>query len=490
MFLFPLLFLCVHSHLTIIGPSSLVNRFSNKGIEISYSKIGMQTDFYVRGQLFFDTTTSSKDACSPLNGLQLGKNNTSPYDESYKILLAYKGTCSLTQKARNAQNAGASMLIVINTGTIELSNVIFSSDAHDIYIPIAMIDNQEGKIIEDYMISNPSEKIIAEVNFTPKKDKKGVDFKLFFSSSEPRAYLLINQFTKYIDKFGEQVNFEPVYVVHQNPYYVEENPKSNPNCLSRGVYCYFPKETTITKEGQNILMEDIRQKCLFKLGNEQENKLYYEYMNIFYAECIENQKNSLTEACSKSALKKLGYPETFLDKCIADSFGVDTLSHDSYKEKENKILKNEYNEILKYQLTSFPALAINTNIVYDIIKEDTLVINLCNSVEEKPDFCPFFTGFTDIHRKSARRRNKIIYFLIILVIVINVLLFFMCKAYIIEKINSRVTSGNIDIDGRINNVIKNYFSLKNSSNDYKAFDDKKGSSPQVIEMHEGSVNTV
>ena len=120
----------------------------------------------------------------------------------------------------------------------------------------------------------------------------------------------------------------------------------------------------------------------------------------------------------------------------------------------------------------------------------TLVINLCNSVEEKPDFCPFFTGFTDIHRKSARRRNKIIYFLIILVIVINVLLFFMCKAYIIEKINSRVTSGNIDIDGRINNVIKNYFSLKNSSNDYKAFDDKKGSSPQVIEMHEGSVNTV
>ena len=482
-----LLFISINSQLSILSPFHLVEQFYNKQIEMTYGKIGLLSDFYIRGQLFMETITENHDACYPLTKLDLRKNNTI-YDENYKILLAYKGGCSFAQKARNAQNAGASMLIVINQGNTPIDNAIFDDDSSDIFIPVTLINHNDGLILDNYIKSNPTTKILVEVNFSPKKERKVIDFKLFFSSSEPRAYDLIGNMRKYLDKFGDQVEFTPYYVVHKNPYYVEENPKSSINCLSRGVYCYFPKETTIIQEGQKILLEDIRQKCMFKLSKQKSNLLYYEYMDTFSKKCINSEQKSLSRLCSESALEKLGYPANYVDQCIADSFGINIndLNSASYIDKENNILKKEYEEILKCKLTSFPAVVINGNVIDGIIKENNIVKNLCNNVKDKPSFCPYITGLSDEHIKKGMKRNKAIYFLIILLIFINISLFFMCRAYINDKIKDRVNTGVIDVDSRINNVINNYFALKNSTNDYKAFEP----SNHVIELKEGKVSTI
>ena len=481
-----LLIFSIYSQLSILGPYKLVQQFSDKKIDIAYGKVGLLSDFYIRGELLMESITENHDACSPLTGLNLKKKNDTIYDEDYKILLAYRGSCSFAQKARNTQNAGASMLLVINVGNTPINNVIFTDDSADINIPVALINYSDGKMIHDFIKLNPNSKISVEVNFTPKREKPVVDFKFFFSSSEPRAYDLLGNMTKYLDKFGDQLNFIPHYVVHQNPYYVEENPQSNINCLSRGVYCYFPKETTIIQEGQKILLEDLRQKCMYKLSKEKSINLYYEYMSSFSKECINNPTKSFGKLCSQNVLEKLGYPGNYLDKCIADSFGIgiNELSSSSYIDKDNKILKEEYSEILKYKLTSFPAVVINDNILDGIIKEIKIVELLCNNVKIKPLFCYFFTGNTDEHIRSGKTRNKIIYFLIFLLIIINISLFLMCRTYILEKINKFFNS-NMDVDSRINNVINNYFSLKNN-NDYKAFNPKS----QTIEMQEGKVSTV
>ena len=126
-----------------------------------------------------ETITENHDACSPLTGLDLRKKNTTIYDENFKILLAYRGTCSFAQKSRNAQNAGASMLIVINVGNTPINNVIFMDDSNDIFIPVALINNSDGIIIDNYLKFNQGSKILIEVNFSPKRDKKVVDFKFF-----------------------------------------------------------------------------------------------------------------------------------------------------------------------------------------------------------------------------------------------------------------------------------------------------------------------
>ena len=486
-YLIILLFASINAQLTFLNPHHLAALFINNTIDIEYGKVGLLTDFYIRGQILLETISPKKGACSSLTGINLRKNNNTAYDENYKILLAYMGTCSISQKARNAQNAGASMLILINQG----NSVSNEETGNDLYIPVAFISKKDGKIIENYIMNNPGENILVEINFKPKQ-KQFVEFKFFFSSSEPRAYELLGNMTSYMDHFGKQVIFTPYYVVHKNPYYVEENPNSNINCLSRGVYCYYPKETTITQEGRKILLENIRQKCMYELNKENNIKQYFKYLATFAKLCINVEKKSLTRECSQLTLKNLGYAEDYLDECIAGSFGVAqySLSSNTYIEKNNKILEKEYKEILKYKLTSFPAIIINEKPMEGIIKEKNIVIELCNGVIEKPNFCSFFTGFTDEHRIQSKFRSFTIYFLILLLIVINIGLFFMCRTYILEKLKDKIDFENIDFEGRIKNMVNNYFVLRgNTNNDYHSLDNQSNNN-NIKTPNEGQVLNV
>ena len=84
----------------------------------------------------------------------------------------------------------------------------------------------------------------------------------------------------------------------------------------------------------------------------------------------------MTRECSKLALIEIGYPENYLDDCVSDSFGVisEDLNSNFFIEKNNKLLEKEYNEILKYKLTTFPAVFINNKPLNGIIKELNIVV--------------------------------------------------------------------------------------------------------------------
>ena len=123
-----------------------------------------------------------------------------------------------------------------------------------------------------------------------------------------------------------------------------------------------------------------------------------------------------------------------------------------------------------------------------IIKEKSIVIELCNGVLEKPMFCSYFTGFTEEHRSQSEFRSFTIYLLIFLLIVINIGLFFMCRTYILEKLKDKVNIDNIDFEGRIKNMINNYFVLRgNNNNDYHQLENQSNNNPT---QNEGQVFTV
>ena len=106
-YLITLLISAINTQLTFLSPHSLSSLFINNTIDIEYGKVGPLTDFYIRGQIILENITPNKDACSSLTGINLRKNNNTAFDENFKILLAFAGSCPISQKARNAQNAGA-----------------------------------------------------------------------------------------------------------------------------------------------------------------------------------------------------------------------------------------------------------------------------------------------------------------------------------------------------------------------------------------------
>ena len=122
---------------------------------------------------------------------------------------------------------------------------------------------------------------MVEINFKEKEARKKVEFKFFYSSSELKAYELINNLAKYTDKFNSLVEFTPIYVIHQSPQY-------NPKKSTREIYTP-PK---------------------------------------------------FNERCSKRTLDSIGYPVNYLDGCIAESFGVNSLLSSNYIDNGNSIFKN------------------------------------------------------------------------------------------------------------------------------------------------------
>ena len=69
----------------------------------------------------------------------------------------------------------------------------------------------------------------------------------------------------------------------------------------------------------------------------------------------------------------------------------------------------------------------------------------------------------------------------------------MCRTYISEKLKNRINFENISIEGRIKNIINNYFILKNNNNDYQSFENQESdnnSSTQNYIMKEGKVDTI
>ncbi len=86
---------------------------------------------------------------------------------------------------------------------------------------------------------------------------------------------------------------------------------------------------------------------------------------------------------------------------------------------------------------------------------------MCYYAYERPDFC----------NNSQFNSNKefdftfwiIIIGLFILLFLIIGCLIFWCKKYIQMKVYNRIQYEDIDINGRINNVINNYFAIKERS---------------------------
>ena len=492
-----LLFIClislIKSDLNIIGPSDLISRYNNQPIEIVFGKISTISDFYIHGEVILENTTNHHVGCLEIGSLP---KNTNPneYSENFKILLAYYGQCSVVQKARNAQNVGASMLLLINSGEEDIKNVLLEDDGsgNDIRIPIGLISLANGKIMQNYIENNPNSRVIVEINFQKKIDKNKVEFKLFFSSSELKAYELIGNMTKYSNKFADQLEFIPIYVTHESPTYNPQNPQRELNCVTKGKYCYFPKENTIIQDGQRILIESLRQKCMYT-KSQDKLKYYYEYMQSFYTNCLNKQSISFNERCSKSTLDSLGYPVNYLDDCVAESFGVNSLLSSSYVDNENTIFKKDYDEILKYKITSFPAVVINDKPLEGIIKEYKIMEAICNNVNIKPDFCALLTGESDEHIANMNKKRTRIYILIFVIIAINIFLFFTFRKYIMQKINEKINFNNIDIEGRINNFVQNYMNLNKNQEmqDYKSFDTASSSNNNKgYNKLEGVVNTV
>lgn len=69
-----------------------------------------------------------------------------------KIVLAERGSCTFVEKVRNAERAGASLLVVVDSKKENITNVIMGDDGTGtgIRIPSMLIGKSDGELLIEF----------------------------------------------------------------------------------------------------------------------------------------------------------------------------------------------------------------------------------------------------------------------------------------------------------------------------------------------------
>ncbi len=120
---------------TIHSPASIDGEITNLTLTNNWG--GAIDDGYAYGNLVLvdDGTAASEEGCNALvNGAQINGN----------IAVAVRGTCDFSTKAFNAQNAGATALVIINNTGTGLATLGAGANAGSVTIPVIMISQADG----------------------------------------------------------------------------------------------------------------------------------------------------------------------------------------------------------------------------------------------------------------------------------------------------------------------------------------------------------
>ena len=442
----------INCKISILNPIELAYQFQNTNISVVYASFGkIPYNFYTRGQIFYDTKSNNSQGCVPFNSTITSKDI-----DNYPILILHRGGCSYVTKARNAQKARASMLFVVNNVPGPVNSITMGDDGTgtDITIPTMLISLEDGNKIIDFHKKNKKEKIVIEIEFNGITTDKA-KLELFFSSYEKRAYTFIENMQKYFYEFGDSVEFIPRYVIYRSPFYNADRPSKTENCVSKGLYCSLPKSTSSVQDGRAVVLENLRQKCMYNLFSTNMD-YYYSYMSYFYSKCLNINIPKFNYACSRSVLAEIGLNEDYLDKCFIESFDILNITDENGYENDNKILEGEYLAKEGYFINQLPAVFINKIPLLGGITEENIADALCYAVNSKPEFCE-----VPVPDKPVKITKKMIVYIVIIGVIINIIIVLLCRRYIANKFTDRdIEIGGMDIDSRINSVVSNYFAMK------------------------------
>lgn len=274
-------------------------------------------------------------------------------------MLADRGGCSFVTKVRNMENIGAAVAIVIDNSSENIEDVVMSDDGSGagIHIPSMLISKRDGKKLIDFLKTATQEQLeqiqlLAE--FTLKNDDNRVEYDLWLSSSSDNMLDFIQDFSKFDLKMKDQVLMTPHYSFWecQN---CDEKFVFN-NCLSSGRYCaHDPVHDKLS--GREIIFEDLRQMCIYKMYYEENKKIWWDYMKVLHRLCYGN----VNIECSDKAHKEIGIDASKTKECMVKSFSQSLSQSKLWQSKDtlNFFIEDEMAYMAKYGPSLFPGIVIN-----------------------------------------------------------------------------------------------------------------------------------
>ena len=187
---------------------------------------------------------------------------------------------------RNAERAGASLVVVVDDRDEDIKNVIMGDDGTGmgIRIPSMLIVKDSGKILKDFALRSDN-KATLSAEFTIKNEKNYSEMEFWYSSNNVLALDFIKEFDEYRHRLGSWLEFEPRFVTWACP--ACDQTFKEDECFGNGKYCAPNTNRSEDKKsfikGKNIILEDLRQMCLHQnLVEKSQEPLWWDYMKYVH----------------------------------------------------------------------------------------------------------------------------------------------------------------------------------------------------------------
>jgi hypothetical protein len=280
---------------------------------------------------------------------------------------------------------------------------------------------------------------------------------------------------KNADFIFNYTNFSPHYISYKSLEYTENANKTIPNCIGKGLYCALPRYDLGAIDGRDIIIEDIRQKCIYNIANDlyksnklaQANntkKIYFEYMTTFFDKCLNRTEKRFNYYCSKEVMNDLKLNHDLVLECVSSSYVVDAERNILDLDNNNKILEEEKKVRSLYKIKILPAILINNKTLSGSWDAINIEEAICAGFKKKPFACSqIFYEYSQkpLESKSEGISFHFIFWIVVIIILLNLLIFWVCRVYLNMRIGNRIE--NVEMNGRINSVVSNYLKLKNDS---------------------------
>ena len=215
------------------------------------------------------------------------------------------------------ENIGVAVGIVIDNTAENVTQVLMSDDGTGggMRIPSMLIGSQDGKKLLDWMKEATEEEksqLAVMCEFVmPYNEDDSVAFDFWLTSSNDRALDFLEDFAAMDALLGENAHFEPHYVFWECPGC--DTRFTENDCFGGGKYCAM-EPTNLNIRGQEIILEDLRQKCLWNnLAKIDNQAMWWKYIQRVHSTCF----SVINEGCSERAHEflKLDWEET--NQCIS-----------------------------------------------------------------------------------------------------------------------------------------------------------------------------
>jgi len=367
----------IPTHLHKDTPNGIPHTMSNFGQHPQYGSLVLPVYFY------FQLCETPVDTSKGYPPRRKDAANGSMRWEPPFILMTPRGDCSFTTKARHAQMAGASAIVIADTtclcsdqncvqnntwrdpGTCEEHPPAMADDGSggDVTIPGFLLHKDDAVPIKEAIVDKGQSALMSLRWHKPQNDS--VHFGTWIDILDDHSKLLLHDTIGPVaNALGERGYFYPHYMLHNGTRTNCGGESSGGTgnetqglcynmCTNNGRYCY----PTHRNNGTAVVLEILRRSCIWKHHGQTKGDIgrkWWDYVSYFDTNC----QTYTDDKCIHEAYNNAGIKKEEIDNCFTDT-------GDPTGDDPNSLLDAALRAQIEYGVTIAPTLWVNHRILKD-----------------------------------------------------------------------------------------------------------------------------